>query len=312
MSEYSFERVNKENLKDLLPIFKNAFGRDIPIEDLYRKMNTFNAPVSFLGMIGYYQKKMPCSYYGVYPVYANIKGNKELVSQSGDTMTHSEHVGRGLFYESAKMTFDLCAANGVKGVFGFPSKTSYPGFKKKLSWLFSDISKRYMFFVPTLPFSLAAEKLPFLRGAYFLWVRMILFFYKRGSYFKGSVVDNGQDGVWRDEAFWKYKMEAKPEIRIVKIGDANVIIKFNGKLSIGDMELNRETDLRPLIRKLKTLAFLTFNTGLVFYMSPGTVLDEKLKQIHPSTNGLPVGFLNFDNEVDLSGLKFTYFDFDTF
>jgi hypothetical protein len=47
-------------------------------------------------------------------------------------------------------------------------------------------------------------------------------------------------------------------------------------------------------------------------MSPGTLLDEKLGKIKKGTPILPFGFLNLTDEYDLSSLKFTYFDFDTF
>jgi hypothetical protein len=42
------------------------------------------------------------------------------------------------------------------------------------------------------------------------------------------------------------------------------------------------------------------------------MLNKKLSKLKDGTVSLPVGFLNVDKAYDLSTLKFTYFDFDTF
>ena len=136
-------------------------------------------------------------------------------------------------------------------------------------------------------------------------------FYKKADFFEGSVTGNGQNGVYRDEAFWKYKMNFKNNFAC-KIGETSIVFKANGMFRVGDVNIDNKSDIKPILRKLKWLSFLTFHPFVMFCVSPGSVLDIKLNGIKKSTEGLPIGYLNFDKETDLSSLKFTYFDFDTF
>ncbi len=310
--EYVMHRISEDKIPDFLLIFQDAFRHKIPLDFQKHKFDTLAvAGLSNIGYIAYYQGVEPAAYYGVYPLYASIGGKRVLVCQGGDTMTKRDHIGKGLFIDLANHTYELCKENKVNGVFGFPLKSAYPTLKKKLNWTFNEHIKRYKFLIFTLPVSIVAEKISFLKNFYLFWVRFILLFYKNGDYFQGSVVSNCQDGILRDEYLWKYKTHSN-QIFTIKVAKTNVIIKFNGKLSIGDIDVNTETNMEFILKKLKILAFLTFNSHLVFYVSPDTILDQNLRIISNPSNVLPIGFLSFNDQFDLSKLKFTYFDFDTF
>jgi hypothetical protein len=311
-SEYSAERINSNNLKDFVNIHREAFKNTINIKYPKNKFNTIPiSGVENIGYIIYHASGEPVAFYGVYPLYVSLCNKKVLTSQSGDTMTKPAHTGLGLFISSAKLTYNLCKENHINGTFGFPSPSSYRTFKKRLDWKFKDCLINYSFVVPTIPVAFVAEKFKFIKTVYLWWVRMILLFYRKSDFFEGSIIGNGQDGVSRDKAFWNYKMNARDNFA-VKIGGTEIVFKTNGRLNIGDVNINNKSELRPLLRKLKLLSCLTFNAHVVFCVSPGTVLDEKLSAIKAGTQGLPIGFLNFDDEYDLSTLKFTFFDFDTF
>jgi hypothetical protein len=311
-SGYKTVRISKSKYKDFIDIYREAFKSNIRIDYTEDKFNTIPiSGIENIGYIVYHSETEPVSYYGVYPLYAYLNSKKVLVSQSGDTMTKPAHIGFGLFMNSAELTYNLCKENQIKGVFGFPSPSSYPTTKKKLNWKFNGKIKKYSFAVPTVPIAYIAEKIKFLKPLYLWWVRMILLFYKDAGFFEGSVVSNGQDGVFRDKAFWNYKMNSRNNFAI-KIKGTDVVIKTNGMLCIGDVNINSESEIRPILKKLKLLSFLTFNAHLVFFLSPGTLLDEKLSAVKEGIDKLPIGFINFTDEYDLSSLKFTYFDFDTF
>lgn len=311
-SEYKAVRINNDNLVDFIDIYHEAFKGNINIDLQRKKFSTDSfAGIKDIGYIVYHEKGEPVAFYGVYPLYASINKKKVLVAQSGDTMTKPDHIGLGLFILAAELTYNLSKENHIIGVFGFPSASSYPTFKRKLNWKFVDALIKYKFFVPTIPISILAQKFKFINDIYLYWIRIVLSFYKKSDLFEGSVIANGQDGIYRDEKFWNYKMDSKNNFAI-KIGDTSVVFKVNGSLSIGDISVDKKSEMAPILRKLKLLSFLTFNMHVVFYISPGTVLDEKLNVFEKTSKGLPIGFLNFSDEIDLTTLKFTYFDFDTF
>lgn len=311
MNNYTFKQITKVSISDLIPVYRNAFGIKISYQQLFEKLNTFYSPINFIGYIGYYNKTIPCSYYGVYPAFAFINETKILISQSGDTMTHGEHIGKGLFISSAELTYELCKNIQICGVFGFPSKSSFPGFKKKLNWEFNENINNYTFNIPTIPLAYFSLKNKYLNFIYNRWLNFILSFLKKGETFEGSIRNNFQDGIVRDQQFWNYKMQKK-ENKLFKLDNKNIVLKFNNRICVGDIDINTNTELGPILFKLKLLAFLTFNSKINFYVSPNTLLDIKLSKSKKSQIGLPIGYRNFDNKHSLINLKFTYFDFDTF
>jgi hypothetical protein len=309
---YKATRISKDNYGDFAIIHREAFKSNVRSDFPERKFDTLqHAGVENTGFIIYDSGNLPVAYYGVYPVCASIGSKKVLTGQSGDTMTVPAHTGLGLFIASAELTHELCKQNNIKGVFGFPSPSSYRTFKKRLDWKFNEDIIKYTFKIPAIPAAYFAERIKFLKVPYLWWVKMVLLFYRKSAFFEGSVIANGQDGILRDKAFWNYKMRSRDNFAI-SLGGTDVIIKTNGTLSIGDVNVNKETDIRPILRRLKILAFLTLNVHIIFCTSQGTLLDEKLGMVKKGTPVLPVGFLNLSEEYDLSSLKFTWFDFDTF
>jgi hypothetical protein len=234
-----------------------------------------------------------------------------LFSQSGNTMTHSEHTGRGLFFESAKLTFDYCKNEKIKGVFGFPSKSSFLTFKKGLNWKFYGFIQNYSIFVFTIPFGILFSRFSFLRKIYRLWVSFILFFYKKGKPFESSIKYAKQNGVLRDLNFWKYKLQNE-EIRLIQISGIDVVLKFNGSILVGDINFEKKFNFPLFLFKLKLLAFFSFSLYLKFYTSKGTLLDFNLSKKYLSKDGLPIGICSFDHLKTFDNLKFNFFDFDTF
>ena len=128
------------------------------------------------------------------------------------------------------------------------------------------------------------------------WVRTILSFYRKADFFDGSIITNGQDGILRDRSYWNYKMSCKDNFA-VKIAGTDVLLKTNGTLTIGDVNVNKETDFLPILRRLKLLSLLTFNVHLIFCMSPDTLLHEKLRKVKEGTQALPVGFINLNEAL---------------
>jgi len=76
--------------------------------------------------------------YAAFPAKFRIGGRTETVIQSFDTLTLPDFRGQGLFVKLASMVYDLAAADGVAGVYGFPNGASAPGFTKRLDWTMMD------------------------------------------------------------------------------------------------------------------------------------------------------------------------------
>jgi hypothetical protein len=305
------KRVDAGSQADLIPIFKSAFGQDPGINELSQKHSTDFAGCRDIGYIAYSENNQPAAFYGVFPLEVRINGTPFLVAQSGDTMVAKEHEKRGLFTLLATETYKLCRACKITGVFGFPSPSSYPGFVKKLQWLHIENINRYQFLIPTIPLAEISMRYGIFKQITLKWHRFLTRLFLEGAPFEGSILSEGLDGVRRSDGYWKYKLSSS-RIKLIRVRHCDIVIKFDANLGVGDVNYATANDLKRVIFRLKVLCFFGGINRIAFYVSPDTKLDRDLSKIAKPNKGLPVGFLSFDDGVDMSKLKFCYLDMDTY
>lgn len=312
MSEYRFELLSPDRMTDLYELYRNSFDDYVTLDTLRKKYDTSCFGLAFTGFLAYDSAGMPAAYYGVFPVLLDYKGTTILAAQSGDTMTHKDHRGKGLFVQLAKKTYGFARDNGVKIVFGFPNKNSFHGFFNKLDWIHQPDLNIYEFRVATIPLSRAANKLRFLKPLYNLYSG---FFLNRSRsdkrYIRSSVIDDDTGGVKRDEKFFNYKSYFKHYI-LQLCGGKNLWVKLDGILWIGDIEKCTNEELRCILKKLKRLARWLGADKIVFHVSPGTYFDTMLSKDYTPRDKAPAGFVDFGSGIDPQKIKYTSADFDTF
>lgn len=309
--DYAFTKISRGRLPHLLGIFRSAFGRAPTVDALEAKHDTAFAGARDLGVTAYTPTDEPVAFYGVFAVEARVKGRIHRVAQSGDTMVHKAHEGKGLFTRLARATYDDARQNGVESVFGFPSASSYPGFIKRLEWRHELNFQRYQFMVPTLPVSDLGWRYRSVRALLGAWQRLMLKRFPRGEYFAGSLMDSGADCIARTEGYWAYKL-AGGDVFPVKVCGVNVIIKLEGSLGIGDVDTLDPLMLRRIIRKLTMYCFFVGIGRIRTYLSPTSPLDIALSSFAKPTEGLPIGWVDFSPNVSMSNVKYCYLDMDSF
>lgn len=108
MKGYRFERLSNENLHNLVSLYQDCFHLKIDKDFLIKKYNTRSFGAQFIGFLAFEETTNACAgYYGVFPMTAQVKGGTMLIAQSGDTMTHPNHQGKGLFTELANDGYTL-------------------------------------------------------------------------------------------------------------------------------------------------------------------------------------------------------------
>lgn len=132
MAEYTFHLLQEGDFEKLIPLFKDCFGVDLNLD--YYVWKFLKNPAG--QMHGYYALSAEgevAAYYGVIPERYIIDGRERLIYQSGDTMTHSKHRRKGLFFNLAQKCYNDLASKGELFVLGFPGEKSTPGLVK-LGW----------------------------------------------------------------------------------------------------------------------------------------------------------------------------------
>lgn len=311
MSEYKFIRIDESRYSDMEKIHRATF-KENPIKDYYRnKMDTSYLGVKHFGFLAYSQENEPVAFYGVYPYMMEYQGKQYLAAQSGDTMTHPDHGGKGLFTALAKMTYEQAKNEGIQFIFGFPNNNSYPGFVKKLNWTHKENMRDYKWRVLTLPFAGISKKLKFLMPLYKIYVNVVLSFYKTKNTFQpSSVINNQFGGVSRNEKSFRYKSFYNN--RLVSIGGKCAWIKIDGALLIGDIEKGSPDEVNKIIHKLKRLAFWLGCNKIIFPVGRDTAWDILLRDKNKSDEGIYVGYLDLQSGLPLENFKYVFADFDTF
>lgn len=312
MSEYRFQRVSESNVEDLLLIYKDAFGCDLKLDEFKKKQNTIQFGDSYVGFIAYDQNNNPAAYYGVYPCQIEYKGKLYLVAQSGDTMTHSSHTGKGLFTQLALLTYNYCQENGFHLVFGFPNENSFPGFIKKLAWTHFDNITPYLIRVKIIPWIRLKNTFRLPQAIHDKWCRFNLNRLTKGIPFQSSCLSPETAVVDHSTIFFNYKTYS--ENYLIQLNGINIWLKFDDTfLFIGDIERCTETDFLITINSLKRLAFKMGLPHLRYHASSNTWGENMFKKYGvPMEIKYPVGGINFTNTIPLEKLKFTGADNDTF
>ena len=313
MNEYDFIRLNSENFSDLLDLMTviNGVAPD-PIQ-LQRKYETQAIGAPHIGFLAYAKgEKKAAAFYGVFPVRLYLDHAEVLAAQSGDTMTHPNHRGKGLFIALAQKTYTVAAQEGIQLVFGFPNRNSYPGFVKKLGWQHPYTMAAIDIWTPSVPFNFLSKKIPSLEKFQRKWLMFLL-----SKFFNpvvnppescSSVIGNRDFGVLRNQAYWDYKQGINAAYQI---SGATILLKYDGDLVIGDVLAPNEA-IPSLIRRLQVVAALAGIVRIKTYCSPKSALAQILSRKGRVRESLAYGYVAFNASLHPERLQFTYFDYDTF
>lgn len=310
MSNYTFKRVSENEYADLVYLFNNAFAEKTTIGYYINKNATQYLGPKHLGYIAYDENNSPAAFYGIYPYLVEYKGEKILAAQSGDTMTHKNHVRKGLFAKLGKMTYELAKTEGIQFVFGFPNKYSYHGLVKSLQWTHVENMNQYVFKVHTLPLARLAKKFPFLISAYKKFVGMVLNGNKKGVTIFDNSIEKNWGQVIHSSSFYQYK--SFYDNHLIELEGRRFWIKIDGYLMIGDIEVKGSDNVEEALTQLKKKAFWLGCDRIMFVLSKNTYWDNKLSTDYTPEEGLAVCELDLQSNLPLEDFKFVHADLDTF
>jgi hypothetical protein len=254
--------------------------------------------------------KATAAFYGVLPVKMTLHGKSVTAAQSANTMTHPLHQGKGLFTQLAKRTYEEAARAGIPVVFGFPNKNSYPGFKKKLDWQEKGMMTWYYKPVKTIPLGKIAHRLKFLLPMYRLWCSLILSGKKSGADSFSFAPVKGDAFIPRDKEYLSYKRALGATL--ISVEGVDVILKVDGYLRIGEMNLAPGHSLDRALKKLRKIAFWMGSTRITILSSPGSFWEKKLEGHWLSEPNLPLMYVSLAPEGNFENAYFSHLDYDTF
>lgn len=308
VDQYVLERFEAPALSELRSLHAAVHGDQSGFtERKYATEPMGLGPIGFLARDG---RGTVAGYYGVFPVPLSRDGATFLAAQSGDTMTHPEHQGKGLFTRLARATNEAAAHAGIHFIFGFPNYNSYPGFVRKLGWVHRRTMVSYAMNVPTVPFSFivpASRRAALRERQCEILCRMDDV--RVPQTLESSVTASVWGGVDRGEGYLAYKKNGLLELR----GEAwTVYLKMARFLQVGDIIARDASGMRAAFRVTRRLAARVGSPGVRYHVSPGSPSDVALGSEMRGRAGLPYGHLDLTGSCNPDDFDFTFLDYDTF
>lgn len=311
---YTTTRINDESYQDLQVLHKQSFGFTKSISEIKKKYNTHLFGLKNVGLMAKDKEGKPAAYYGVFPIILNYNSKDYLVAQSGDTMTSPNHRKKGLFVKLAKETYVLSETLGIKMIFGFPNKFSYPGFKNKLNWVFTQHMHTFTLKIQTVPFCELSSKFQYLEPFY------DKFFKKRISKYTieptetnilGFKLSNNYGQIKKNKQFFEYKLNGK-NCSLIKTEGFTMLVKGKTHLQIGDVSKFEKKQTKKLIEAVKIISRKLGCKKAIFTLSENHWLHNYLKDEITPVKSLPIGFYLYDKTFDTDKIQFSGADYDTF
>ncbi len=310
--DYVFERLDESRYKDLQFLYKYAFSEITTIDFLRKKYNTSFTGIKNIGFIAYHSiTKEPAAYYGVFPLMVQYNKQNYLAAQSGDTMTHPNHRGKGLFIELAKKTYELAKNSGVEFVFGFPNQNSYPGFVNKLNWKHYSNVNHYKIIASSIPLDKVVKKFPtlgFINNIVWPKPKAI----ESNKQLANSLISQSNEYgcVIHNDDYYKYKTYYPSYV--IEIEGIKCWVKVDGRLWVGDIQFCEEDKFNKVIRTLISFAKSKFCSSVQFSFFENSLYDNWIKKNHKIQSSIAVGCLDLSGKVDPINFAYQAADFDTF
>lgn len=311
---YTSHKIDDASYQDLKYLLKESFGLNKSISFIKDKYATEGFGLKNIGILAKNGSSFPAAYYGVFPITLNYNGEDFIVAQSGDTMTAPNHRKKGLFTKLARETYELCKESGIKMVYGFPNENSYPGFERKLNWVFTGKMQKFAFAVKTIPFCQLASRFNFLSSTYTWFFEKSIAKYNISHKFEDLSEfnhSNVKGQIKKDEHFFNYKLKQQ-NTAFIQYQGFKLLIKAYTHLIIGAVGYFDKSEVKFFLASIKSLAKQLGSKKVIITISKNHWLyDYIIPSIEPEES-LPIGFYLIDNKIDPKEIQFTHADYDTF
>ncbi len=306
---YRLSVLRGPELAPLLPLFHDAFaGRDFSLDWLQRKYACAGAFVC----AAFTEGGEAAGSVGVLPWRVRYGDRSEVAGQMVDVATGSAHRGRGLFVALSELARELCEAEGVGFLYGFPNEAAYPIWLGKLGYRHVDDLVEYRLPIRTIWAERVARRAGPLRPLYEGHLeRALSACAAPDPVLENSLLREGFAGVERDRAFHAYK-SAFAGSRVLALDGGRVWLNVRQGLLLGDVEALAEADLEKTVRALRRLAGRLGVHQILFQASKETRFSTAFADWTRASPGLPVIYRSLGSQIPLEKLRFTFGDLDNF
>jgi Acetyltransferase (GNAT) domain len=310
--DYRIEKITPKHFKDLQFLFLHCFKKNIALSYFEKKFDTKVTGIEVIGYIAYTTDGFPVASHGLYTCKISYKDQEYLAAISGDSMTHSDHRGKGLFDTLARKTNLLAKDSGIKFMYCFPNQYTLSG-SKKVDWQYTDgeVMVTHTLKISTLPLAKLARKNSIFNAIYKKYVDFVFSFYKKNAAsFPNSFMGSDYGFVIHNQDYFLYKTYSHNTI--INIANCNTWLKVDGELKIGDIEIRKDINVNAFVKKIKFIAFLIGCTEIQTTVCKESEMNTLLSKQFTALETFFIGRMDFGLDFEKEKVKFVMGDFDSF
>ncbi len=290
---YTTQKLVPGKLNDLHWLHKKSFNSKYDFTYFKDKYNTQAYHEDLIGFFSY-ADETPAAYYGIFPIALMYNGTKVIASQSGDTMTHPDHRGKGLFVDLAKKTYQFAGESGIKFVLGFTNTKSHRGFEK-LGWTFTGKWKVFTIENKLPDTSIVFRKFPFLKRIFTNWLKKYVVKFDQIKW--ESFIPEGVKGyVLKDSDFFEYKKYSNAQL--VSIDGFHLYLNINPYLLLGDVSYFPYDKMPAFLAVLQKIAKKSLVKKVSISISENHWLTDYFNKsgFTPQESSSTIGYYNFSTD----------------
>jgi GNAT superfamily N-acetyltransferase len=253
--KYQLKRMTPEMVGDFTRLFNYTKNQNVPPTFFLKKYSNTPASPFYFGFL-LYDNAIPVAHCGVIPFNVNVNGNKIIVGNGTETVTHPDYQRRGLYKFLTNHLVEFCREQGLEFIYRFSNANSGVIAKEKFNWVCSDNFNCTRIEVKAFPlFKLFAKfKLHAFYEKWFLWVSRL--YTGDNKKFLSQYALDGKMMVERSEAFLNYKNYTCNSLIAFENNGLFAWVKTEDGLLVGDFFPQDEDSFLKLLRYLKQFAFL--------------------------------------------------------
>lgn len=306
-TDYSYYQFEEKHIKDAQYIFKNAFNFLVSEDFIKNKYNTSHLGIESISTIAF-DKDKPIAFYGAIPQMFTNGKQEILIAHACDSYTLPEYQKKGLHYNLALKSYQLMQQNNIKMVYAFHSENTFYS-TKKLNWKEYKNLIRFHIKTSNIPRSKIYNKLGFNNITHAKALKVLQPYIIKKAKNSFSKTDFFHQKY--NSEFYNYKNGFNNHF-LVKLDGCTFYLKLNSIVNVGFFDFDTEENFKTGVEKLKALiSKIGFNEMLFQVDSHSNQHNILLKTLKPSPSWL-LGYLPFDEMIDITEFRFNFTDLDTF
>jgi hypothetical protein len=299
--------VRFEDFSALRLLYKKVFKKNTSTTFLENKYDGSYISKPYFSSVAIYGKQI-IGYYGALPqLFYN--GTKNIsVAHTCEYITIKEFRKKGIHQTLATFAYENMKKHEVQFAFAFHSENSYHS-TKKLNWKVRYRLVRFHLKTGTLPISKVFNRLKL--GSINKIITDQIFAPHRILPNQWPLV---KDKLYRqriDAPLINYKDNFSPHY-LIQLGECTFWIKLVSILQVGSFYAPNLKAFEFALSKLRKLCKSAGIPEILFHMDPNDINTTYLKNISKPLPSWRLGYLKFNNSVNLDDFCFEACNFDTF